>query len=107
MSGALAELNSAGFNEFISGTPVSVVDFSATWCGPCQVLKPTIEALAGEMAGKVNIGKLDIDGAPEIASQFGVTSVPTIIFFKDGQQVDSMIGVVPKDKIAAKINSLL
>ena len=103
----LTEINTGSFDTFVKETPVAVVDFSATWCGPCQVLKPTIEALAGELEGKVNIGKVDIDQNQELATRFSVMSVPTIVFFKDGNQVDSLLGVVPKEKIQEKIDGLL
>jgi len=106
MAGALAEVTGQSFEEFVKGTSVAVVDFSATWCGPCQMLKPTIEALAAENAGKVNIGKVDVDNDNELAARFGVNSVPTLIFFKDGEQKDSILGVAPKEAIAAKIKSL-
>lgn len=106
MSGALQEVSTANFDEFIKATPVAVVDFSATWCGPCQALKPTIEALAGEYTGKVNIGKVDIDQNADLTARFGVMSVPTIVFFKNGQQADSMIGLVSKDAINNKIKAL-
>ncbi|MCK6439770.1 MAG: thioredoxin, partial [Planctomycetes bacterium] len=93
MGAALQEITTDSFDSFVKATPVTVVDFSATWCGPCQVLKPTVEQLAGEYAGKVNIGKVDIDQNQDLAVRFGVMSVPTLLFFKGGKQVDSMLGV--------------
>lgn len=107
MGAAMSEVTSGSFDTFIKGTKVAVVDFSASWCGPCQMLKPHVEALAAQYAGKVNIGKLDIDNAPDIATRFSVMSVPTILFFKDGKQADSLIGVVPKDAIDKKIKALM
>ena len=107
MAGALTEVTTSSFDSFLKAKPVALVDFSATWCGPCQMLKPTIEALATQYTGKVSVGKVDIDANSEIAMRFSVMSVPTLIFFKDGKQVDSMIGVAPKDAIAKKIDALL
>ena len=107
MNSALAEVTSQSFSKFVSGTPVSVVDFSATWCGPCQTLKPILEALATEYKGKVNIGKVDIDQNGDLASQFSVMSVPTIVFFQNGKPVDSMIGVSPKSALKERIEGLL
>lgn len=106
MAGALAEVTTQGFDSFVKATNVAVIDFSAVWCGPCKMLTPTVEALAGELKGQVNIGKVDIDQQQELAVRFNVMSVPTLVFFKDGKQVDSMIGVAPKDAIKRKIDAL-
>ncbi len=106
MAGALAEVTTAGFDAFVGGTDVAVIDFSATWCGPCKVLTPTVEALAGELKDQVNIGKVDIDAEQDLAIKFSVMSVPTLLFFKGGKQVDSMIGVQPRDAIMRKIDAL-
>lgn len=107
MAEALKDITTDNFDTFVKETPVSLVDFSAVWCGPCQQLKPTVEALASDMAGKVNIGKVDIDQHSELATRFEVMSVPTLIFFKNGEKVDSMIGAVPRDQIEDKLNSLM
>ena len=107
MNSVLTEVTSQGFSEFISGTPVSVVDFTATWCGPCHALKPILEALATEYQGKVNIGKVDVDLNGDLANQFHVMSMPTIVFFQNGKPVDSMIGVSPKSVIKERIENLL
>ena len=86
---------------------VVVVDFFATWCGPCKMLAPVFEALGEEMDGKARFLKLDVDQSLEIAQQFSVSTVPTMIIFKDGQAVDKMIGFMPKEQIKAKVESYL
>ncbi len=105
----MIEINSDNFeSEVIEAGGVSLVDFSATWCGPCKALAPTIEELAGEYADKgVKMGKCDVDEAGDIAARYGIMSVPTILFFKDGEKVDTMMGNQPKNAIQAKIDALL
>lgn len=89
--------------EVLNNTQLSVVDFWAEWCGPCKALGPTIESLAADYEGKVNIGKLDVDNNSETAMQFGITSIPAIFFIKNGEVVDKLVGAVPKAAINAKI----
>ncbi|MDR1452098.1 MAG: thioredoxin [Helicobacteraceae bacterium] len=86
---------------------VSVVDFWAPWCGPCRMVAPTIEELAKTYEGKVTIGKVNVDENQELATRFSVRSIPTILFFKEGVQVDSILGLQPKQKFEEKINALL
>lgn len=104
--GQYIELNSSNFDETVN-SGVSLVDFWATWCGPCRMLTPVISELAADFDGKANICKVDVEAQADIASKFGIRSVPTILFFKDGQKVDEMIGAHPKSKFADKLNSLL
>ncbi|NRA97084.1 MAG: thioredoxin [Planctomycetes bacterium] len=92
--------------EVTGGQGVAVVDFGATWCGPCQALAPSIDKMAEEYDSRVLIGKVDVDQSPDLATQYGVMSVPTILFFKDGQKVDQITGNSP-DKIRDRIESLL
>ncbi len=80
-----------------------LVDFTATWCGPCRMIAPIIEELASEYEGKATIGKLDVDENPETSMNFGIRSVPTLLIFKGGQVVDQIIGAVGKDRILAKL----
>ena len=95
------------FNEEVlaSGIPV-LVDFYADWCGPCKMLAPVIETLAQEMEGKVKIGKLNVDNAPDTAQKFGIMSIPTLLYFKNGELVNKSIGVVSKSEIEQVLNSL-
>ena len=88
------------------GLPV-VVDFSATWCGPCKKIAPIIEKLAVEYQGRVNIGKCDVDDNEELTSKFGIRNVPTVIFIKNGEVVDKHVGAGPKSEFAEKIENLL
>ncbi|MEI7905709.1 MAG: thioredoxin [Candidatus Firestonebacteria bacterium] len=87
-----------------SKTPV-LVDFWAEWCGPCRMLGPTIEELAKEYAGKVKVGKVNVDENPGIASKYSIRSIPTVMIFKNGTILDQMVGVQPKEAIKKKIES--
>lgn len=99
------ELTSDNFNETESG--VSLVDFWAPWCGPCKMLSPVIEELAEDFDGKAKICKVNTDEEAELSAKFGVRSIPTLIFFKDGQVVDTLIGAQSKQTISDKLNALL
>ena len=79
----------------------TLVDFWATWCGPCRMLAPTIEALGAKYEGQANICKVDVDEQPDLAQRFGVMSIPTIIVFQDGQQVGKLVGVRPQAELEA------
>ena len=86
---------------------LTVIDFWAEWCGPCRAIGPVIEELATEYAGKVNIGKVNVDVNPTLSMNFGITSIPAILFVKGGQVVDKQIGAVPKSVLDKKIQSHL
>ena len=86
---------------------VTVVDFWAEWCGPCRMITPIIEQLGEEYEGKAIVGKLNVDNNPEVASKYGVRSIPTILFFKDGEIVDKQVGVTTKTALANKIDMAL
>jgi thioredoxin len=99
-------LTDKGFDEAVVAHPRLVVDFWAPWCGPCRALSPVLEEIAREEAGRVVVGKVNVDEQPALAGRFGVRSIPTLIFFKDGEPVDTVIGAVPKAEVAKRIEAL-
>lgn len=104
---ALYHFSKEGFEKALAGGGVLAVDFWATWCGPCKMLAPTIERLAGTYEGRAAIGKVDIDQEQELAIQYGVMSVPTVILFKDGEEVQRLVGVQPEARYAEALDALL
>jgi len=93
--------------EVLQGQGVVMVDFWAVWCGPCKMIAPIVEELAKEYAGKVKVAKLNTDENPDIASRHKIMGIPTIMFFKNGERVDEVVGAVPKTHLKSKIDSLL
>lgn len=93
---ALIHFNEAGFDKALQSDKLMMVDFWATWCGPCRMLAPVLDEIATEKAGEVKVCKLDIDQSPELATRYGVMSIPTLMVFKDGQVVNKSVGLVPK-----------
>jgi len=103
-----AVFNDANFDaEVIKADKLTVVDFWAPWCGPCLALGPTIEALAKDYDGKVNVGKVNVDENPQVSVDFGITSIPAVFFFKNGQVVDKQVGAAPKAVFEKKIQQHL
>ena len=102
------ELTDSNFQELVlnSDKPV-LVDFWAAWCGPCRMLGPIIEELQDDFQGKAIVGKVDVDNNQQIAMQYGIRNIPTVLIFKNGEVVDKFVGVAPKASIAEKLNSFL
>lgn len=102
------EVTDANFEELVlqSDKPV-LVDFWAEWCGPCRMVTPIVEELAGEYDGKAVVAKMDVDSNPGIAAKFGIRNIPTILFFKGGEVADKQVGAVPKTILASKLDALL
>lgn len=93
-------------NEVIKSDIPVLVDFWATWCGPCRMLAPTIEDLADEYDGKIKVGKLNVDDAQDLAISYGVSSIPTVMLFKDGEKLAESVGYVEKEKLVELIESV-
>jgi len=101
------QITDEGFRELIAGDKPVVVDFWAEWCGPCRMIGPAIEELAEEYEGKAIIGKMNVDENDEIPGEFGIRSIPTILFFKNGELVDKHVGVAPKNMLEEKLKAIL
>lgn len=108
MAEGVVTLTSATWDQEVTEYKgVVMIDFWAVWCGPCRMIAPTIEELAKDYAGRIKVGKLNTDENADIASRFKIMGIPTIIFFKDGQKVDQIVGAVPKPQLKSKIDTLL
>ncbi|MBX3248708.1 MAG: thioredoxin [Myxococcales bacterium] len=108
MAGNLEQVNDLNFEEAVLKSDVPVlVDFSATWCGPCKQIEPFVKQLAEEYAGKIKVTKVDIDESPGTAARFGIRGVPTLKMFKGGQVVAEQVGAAPKAKLAELIHRAL
>jgi len=105
---SVVELTSDNFKSEVleSDLPV-MVDFFATWCGPCKMVSPIVDQLSGEYEGKIKVGKLDVDQAQDLAGKYGVMSIPTIMFFKGGEKVSQIVGALPKDKLEGSLKEVL
>ena len=95
------------FNELLQDSKLVIVDFWATWCGPCRMLSPILDEVEEEMKDKISVVKVNVDDADEIAAQYRIMSIPTLLFIKNGQIVDKTVGAMPKPALVEKINANL
>jgi thioredoxin 1 len=103
-NGDAVSVTDANFStEIESGQGLSIVDFWAAWCGPCRMVAPIMEQLAGEYSGRLKVAKLDVDANQQTAMRYNIRSIPSILFFKDGKHVDTVVGAVPKAMLERKI----
>lgn len=101
----IIEITNANFSAEVENSEVPVLlDFWASWCGPCRMLSPVVDELAEQYEGKIKFGKVNVDEQPRLAMNFGIESIPMLIFFKNGKPVDASVGVVPKEQIEAMIS---
>ena len=104
---AVIHFNKEGFDKAVAQGAPMLVDFWAGWCGPCKMLAPTIDKLAEKYDGKVIVGKVDVDEEQELARQFGVMSIPTVVLFKDGKEVQRTVGVQPQAAFERLVDGIL
>ena len=108
MSNNVVVLNQQNFSsEVLNNKQPVLVDFYADWCGPCRMTSPIVEQIAQEYEGKVTVAKLDVDSNNQLAAQYRVMSIPTMIFFKDGKEVERMVGVRPKAEFARTLDKMM
>ena len=108
MAGNVTEFSDTNFEQEVIQSPTPVlVDLWAAWCGPCRLIAPVVEELAGTYAGKVKMGKVNVDDYPQLAAQYRVMNIPTLLLFKGGQEVDRIVGVVPKQELSRHLDQLL
>lgn len=105
--GKAIEVTDANFEQIINSDKPVLVDFWAEWCGPCKMIGPIVEELAGDYEGKAVIAKMDVDMNPQIPAKFGIRSIPTLLVFKNGQVVDKQVGAVPKSVLNQKLQAQL
>ncbi|MEM7305095.1 MAG: thioredoxin [Planctomycetota bacterium] len=101
------QLDDRGFDrEITQSKGAALVDFSAEWCAPCRALGPTVDAVANDFAGRATVAKVQVDDSPELANRFGVRSIPTLIFFRDGEEVDRVVGALSYAELQERLSGL-
>ena len=100
-------INDSNYGEALAQNKPMVLDFWATWCGPCKKIGPLVEELAAEYEGQAIIGKVNVEEEDDLVAQFGIRNIPTILYFKDGAVVDKVVGAVPKSELEGKLKALL
>ncbi|WP_064196413.1 MULTISPECIES: thioredoxin [Emticicia] len=105
MAGKAIEITDASFAELINSETPVLVDFWAEWCGPCKMIGPVVEEIAGEYEGKAIVGKMDVDANSNVPASFGIRSIPTLMIFKGGVMVDKIVGAVPKHILTSKLEA--
>ena len=101
------QITDANFEELLGTGKPMVLDFWAEWCGPCRMVSPIIDEVAQEYEGRVTIGKINVDENDDVVGRFGIRNIPTVIFFKNGEMVDKIVGATSKDKFKEKVENLL
>ena len=101
------EITDSNIKEILNTDKPVLVDFWAAWCGPCRMVAPTIDALHEEFTDKAVVAKVDVDNNPEVAAEYGIRNIPTLLFFKNGEVADKVVGVVPKEQLAQKLEALM
>ena len=104
---AAKHLTTADFDKLVGEAPLAMVDFWADWCGPCKMLTPTVEALAEQYGDRVLTGKVNVDEEPDLARRFGVMSIPTVVFLKNGREFDRKVGLMPAGAFTAVLDANL
>ncbi|MBE6995603.1 MAG: thioredoxin [Ruminococcaceae bacterium] len=104
---AIRHLNTMEFDAAVDAAPLAMVDFWASWCGPCKMLAPAMDALAQRYDGRVLVGKVNVDEEPELARRFGVMSIPTVVFLKNGREFDRKVGLMPAEAFAQVLDKNL
>lgn len=107
MAGNVKEVTDSNFDEVLEDDKPVLIDFWAAWCGPCRMIAPILEEIAGEYSDKITIGKMNVDENPKIPQQFGILSIPTLMVFVGGEVKKTMVGAMPKDKLVAELKDWL
>ena len=108
MAGTVTEFSDTNFEqEVLKASQPVLVDLWAAWCGPCRLIAPVVEELAGTYQGKMKMGKLNVDDYPQLAAQFRIMNIPTLLLFKGGKEIDRIVGVVPKEELTRRIETVI